>query len=159
MDTTLLWDDGQAAPTLTVTINSGHTGIPKKKVAGDTHSLSPGIIGAIVAVSVLAAVCMVTAATLHRSWCMNPRCKVCLVLRCGRRKAQKGLWTTATRILDFGSFINKVGSRLGDYQISQPSPGPLTGFPTHRRKVDSAFPAAHLWTDDSAQIARAIRHW
>ncbi|KAF9646228.1 hypothetical protein BDM02DRAFT_3130526 [Thelephora ganbajun] len=87
--TTLLWDNGQAAPTMTVTINPGRTQI-SSKVAEHSNSLGPGVIGAIAVVSVLVVICVVTAAILHRSWCMNPRCRACLILRCGRRKPRQG---------------------------------------------------------------------
>ena len=89
--TTLLWDNGQAAPTLTVTIDPGYGRTPRRRVAGDHGSLRPAIIGTIVVVLVLVVVCVVAAATLHRLWCMKPGCGVCLILRCGRRKPQKGM--------------------------------------------------------------------
>jgi len=90
MGTSLLWDNGQAAPTLTVSIGSGYGRTPRKKVPGDPGSLSPGVIGAIVVVSVLVVICVVTAATLHLSWCTKAECKACHILRCGRGKPQKG---------------------------------------------------------------------
>lgn len=58
--------------------------------AGNPDSLSPGVIGAVVTVPVLVVICMVAAATLHQLRCMNPRCKVCCVLRCRRRKPRNG---------------------------------------------------------------------
>lgn len=94
--TSLIWDNGQAAPTLTVTINQGYGGIPRKK-DGVSGLMRPGVIGAIVAVSVLVVICMVTAATLHRLWCMKPDCKACLIFRCGRRKPQKGMQKRPSR--------------------------------------------------------------
>jgi len=90
MATSLIWDNGQAAPTLTVTIDPGYKGPPRKKVPGDPNPLTPGVIGGIVAVAVLVVVCAVTAAALHRLWCKKSECKACLIFRCGRRKPQKG---------------------------------------------------------------------
>jgi hypothetical protein len=84
-------DDDQALPTLTMTINPENTQMAQDNAAGDSDSLSPGMVGAIVVVSLLVTISIVTAAVLHRSRCMNPRCKVCRVLRCERRKPQTGL--------------------------------------------------------------------
>jgi len=91
--TTLLSDDRQAAPTPRVTIHPGYTRTPRK-VAEDSDSLSPVIIGVIAAVSALAVICVVTAAFLHQLWCKNPGCKACLIFTCGRRKPQKGTYNT-----------------------------------------------------------------
>ena len=88
---TLLWDDNQALHALTAMIEQGDTETIQKRAAGDSDSLSPGVIGAIAVVSLLMAVCMATAAILHRLWCMNPRCKACRILRCERWKPLKGL--------------------------------------------------------------------
>ena len=90
MVTTLLWDNGQAAPTLTVTIDPGYGRTSPTRVPGDSGPLGPGVVAGIVVVSVLVAICVVTAAALHQSWCMKPECKACHILRCGRRKPQKG---------------------------------------------------------------------
>lgn len=84
--TTSLPNNGQASPTVTVTLHAEETQVAQKA----SNLLTPGIIGAITVVSVLVAICAVVAATLHLSWCMNPRCGVCRVLRCGRRKLQNG---------------------------------------------------------------------
>ena len=56
-------------------------------VSGGQKPLSPGIVGGIV----LVAVCVVAAGVLHQFWCKNLECKACLILRCGRRKLQKGM--------------------------------------------------------------------
>jgi len=158
--TTILWDNGQAAPTVTVTVDSGYGRTPRKKVAGDSGSLAPGVIGAIVVVSVLVVICLVTAAALHRSWCMRPECTACLILRCGRRKPQTGTKNTPLA-LDRISTRDKVGSGMGGYQISQHFPAePLTSLLIHLgRKAVSIFSIAPRWIGNSVRRAQVAQHW
>jgi len=58
-----------------------------QSVSGGPKPLSPGIVGGIV----LVVVCVVAAGVLHQFWCKNLECKGCLILKCGRRKLQKGM--------------------------------------------------------------------
>ena len=88
MATTLYWDDGEAAPTMTATMDPEYTQTTQKTAAGDP--VGPGVIGAIAVVSTLVVICMVVAAVLHQLWCMNPGCRACFILRCGRRKSHEG---------------------------------------------------------------------
>lgn len=89
--TTLRLENSVTPPTMTVTLNdSGHTEPVGKDSAKGSNSLGTGVTAAIAVVSVLVVICVATAAKLHLWWCMNLRCKVCLIVRCGRRKPRKG---------------------------------------------------------------------
>jgi hypothetical protein len=88
---TLLLEESSAPPPMTVTLGSGRSEPSGKNSAGGSNTLGSGVTAAIAVVSVLVVICVAAAARLHLWWCTSLECKLCLILRCGRRKDEKGV--------------------------------------------------------------------
>ena len=137
------WDGSSTSPTVTVTVDSGSTHTSGSNAGGNSNSLSSGVVAAIVVVSVLVLICVVTAARLHLWWCMNLRCKVCLFLRCGRRKLRKGVQILPCILQGCNSPSGEVDPGISGRQTSQALPGPSKKFLVRRSRVEEVFSTVH----------------